>query len=339
MELMYQSTRSEGTKVTASRAILKGLADDGGLFVPVNIPKLDVSLEDISKMTYQETAYEVMKLFFTDFTENELKTCIERAYDSKFDTKEIAPLVKKSDAYYLELFHGATIAFKDMALSILPHLLTTSAKKNNIKNEIVILTATSGDTGKAALAGFADVEGTSIIVFYPKNGVSKIQERQMVTQKGANTKVVGITGNFDDAQSGVKAMFNNKELAKVMDEHGYQFSSANSINIGRLVPQVVYYVYSYTRIIANGDIKAGEKETSETSLQHSMPRIWVFLLENLSVLQMKTKFFTISLRRVFTTETVSLSLLHHHLWIFLSQATSKDLSLELQGMMLRKQQK
>ena len=259
MELMYQSTRSEGTKVTASRAILKGLADDGGLFVPVNIPKLDVSLEDISKMTYQETAYEVMKLFFTDFTENELKTCIERAYDSKFDTKEIAPLVKKSDAYYLELFHGATIAFKDMALSILPHLLTTSAKKNNIKNEIVILTATSGDTGKAALAGFADVEGTSIIVFYPKNGVSKIQERQMVTQKGANTKVVGITGNFDDAQSGVKAMFNNKELAKVMDEHGYQFSSANSINIGRLVPQVVYYVYSYTRLLANGDIKAGEK--------------------------------------------------------------------------------
>ena len=259
MELMYQSTRSEGTKVTASQAILKGLADDGGLFVPVSIPKLDVSLEDISKMTYQETAYEVMKLFFTDFTENELKTCIERAYDSKFDTKEIAPLVKKSDAYYLELFHGATIAFKDMALSILPHLLTTSAKKNNIKNEIVILTATSGDTGKAALAGFADVEGTSIIVFYPKNGVSKIQERQMVTQKGANTKVVGITGNLDDAQSGVKAMFNNKELAKVMDGHGYQFSSANSINIGRLVPQVVYYVYSYTRLLANGDIKAGEK--------------------------------------------------------------------------------
>ena len=259
MSLFYRSTRDDSVKVTASQAILKGLADDGGLFVPVSIPKLDVSLEDISKMTYQETAYEVMKLFFTDFTENELKTCIERAYDSKFDTKEIAPLVKKSDAYYLELFHGATIAFKDMALSILPHLLTTSAKKNNIKNEIVILTATSGDTGKAALAGFADVEGTSIIVFYPKNGVSKIQERQMVTQKGANTKVVGITGNFDDAQSGVKAMFNNKELAKVMDEHGYQFSSANSINIGRLVPQVVYYVYSYTRLLANGDIKAGEK--------------------------------------------------------------------------------
>lgn len=258
MEVMYQSTRSAGTKVTASQAILKGLADDGGLFVPVTIPKLDKSLEEISKMSYQETAYQVMKQFFTDFTEDELKKCIERAYDSKFDTKEIAPLVEKDGVYYLELFHGATIAFKDMALSILPHLLTTSAKKNDIKNQIVILTATSGDTGKAALAGFADVEGTSIIVFYPKNGVSAIQERQMVTQKGANTKVVGITGNFDDAQSGVKAMFNNKELAKTMDAKGYQFSSANSINIGRLVPQVVYYVYSYTRLLAQGAIKPGE---------------------------------------------------------------------------------
>ena len=199
-----------------------------------------------------------MKKFFTDFTEEELKNCITKAYDDKFDTKEIAPLVEKDGTYYLELFHGATIAFKDMALSILPHLLTTSAKKNHITNEIVILTATSGDTGKAALAGFADVEGTSIIVFYPKNGVSRIQERQMVTQKGKNTKVVGITGNFDDAQSGVKAMFNNKELAKTMAEKGYQFSSANSINIGRLVPQVVYYVYSYTRLLGQGVVKEGE---------------------------------------------------------------------------------
>ena len=204
------------------------------------------------------SAYEVMKKFFTDFTEEELKNCITKAYDDKFDTKEIAPLVEKDGTYYLELFHGATIAFKDMALSILPHLLTTSAKKNHITNEIVILTATSGDTGKAALAGFADVEGTSIIVFYPKNGVSRIQERQMVTQKGKNTKVVGITGNFDDAQSGVKAMFNNKELAKTMAEKGYQFSSANSINIGRLVPQVVYYVYSYTRLLGQGVVKEGE---------------------------------------------------------------------------------
>lgn len=209
-------------------------------------------------MSYKETAYEVMKLFFTDFTEAELKDCIDKAYDDKFDTKEIAPLVEKSGVYYLELFHGATIAFKDMALSILPHLLVTSARKNNIKNEIVILTATSGDTGKAALAGFADVKGTKIIVFYPKNGVSRIQERQMVTQKGSNTHVIGITGNFDDAQGGVKAMFNNKELAHVMESKGYQFSSANSINIGRLVPQVVYYVYSYAKLIAEGAVKDGE---------------------------------------------------------------------------------
>lgn len=249
MEPMYRSTRSEGKAVTASQAILKGLAEDGGLFVPTSIPALDKSFAEIAGLNYQETAYEVMKKFFTDFTEEELKNCIAKAYDDKFDTKEIAPLVEKDGTYYLELFHGATIAFKDMALSILPHLLTTSAKKNHITNEIVILTATSGDTGKAALAGFADVEGTSIIVFYPKNGVSRIQERQMVTQKGKNTKVVGITGNFDDAQSGVKAMFNNKELAKVMADKGYQFSSANSINIGRLVPQVVYYVYSYTRLL------------------------------------------------------------------------------------------
>ena len=165
MELMYASTRDANEKVTASQAILKGLANDGGLYVPTEIPSLDVSMEELSKMTYQETAYEVLKLFLTDYTEEELKNCIDKAYDSKFDTEEIAPLVKVDDTYYMELFHGATIAFKDMALSILPHLMTTSAKKNDVKNEIVILTATSGDTGKAALAGFADVEGTRIIVF------------------------------------------------------------------------------------------------------------------------------------------------------------------------------
>ena len=176
MELMYSSTRNSDKKITASQAILKGLADDGGLFVPESIPSLDVSLEELAKMSYQETAYAVMKQFFTDFTEEELKNCINNAYDSKFDTTEIAPLVSADGAYYLELFHGSTIAFKDMALSILPHLLITAARKNNVKNDIVILTATSGDTGKAALAGFADVEGTKIIVFYPKNGVSPIQE-------------------------------------------------------------------------------------------------------------------------------------------------------------------
>lgn len=258
MELMYKSTRSDET-VTASQAILKGLASDGGLFVPTALPELKVSVEELSKMSYKETAYAVMKEFLTDFTEEELKSCIDKAYDSKFDTEEIAPLVKADGAYYLELFHGATIAFKDMALSILPHLLTTSAKKNNVKNEIVILTATSGDTGKAALAGFADVPNTRIVVFYPKGGVSPIQEKQMVTQKGSNTFVVGINGNFDQAQSGVKAIFGNKELEKEMDKAGFQFSSANSINIGRLVPQVVYYVYAYAKLYAEGEISKGEK--------------------------------------------------------------------------------
>ena len=259
MNLLYKSTRDAEKTVTASQAILKGLADDGGLFVPVSIPKLSVSLGELKEMTYQETAYTVMKEFLTDFTEEELKSCIAKAYDSKFDTEEIAPLAKVEDAYYLELFHGATIAFKDMALSILPHLLTTSAKKNQVKNEIVILTATSGDTGKAALAGFADVEGTKIIVFYPKNGVSRVQELQMVTQKGDNTSVVAIHGNFDNAQSGVKAMFENKELEKELNEAGYQFSSANSINIGRLVPQVVYYVYAYAKLLQNEEIAEDEE--------------------------------------------------------------------------------
>ena len=259
MSLYYKSTRNSAMKVTASEAILKGLAPDGGLFVPEQIPVLDVNFDVLKEMSYQETAYAVMKQLLADFTEEELKDCINKAYDAKFDTEEIAPLVKVDDTYYLELFHGATIAFKDMALSILPHLMTTSAKKNHAENEIVILTATSGDTGKAALAGFADVEGTRIIVFYPKNGVSKVQELQMVTQKGKNVDVVAIHGNFDNAQSGVKAMFENKELAKALADKGYQFSSANSINIGRLVPQIAYYVFAYAKLLQNEEIQNGEK--------------------------------------------------------------------------------
>lgn len=259
MAVLYSSTRNKNAVVTATQAILKGLSEEGGLFVPDHIPALEKSLSELAGMTYQEVAYEVMKLMLSDFTEEELKHCINSAYDSKFDTKEIAPLVKADGAYYLELFHGRTIAFKDMALSILPHLMTTAAKKNGVKNEIVILTATSGDTGKAALEGFAGVPGTKIIVFYPKNGVSAIQEKQMVTQKGANTFVVGIKGNFDDAQTGVKKMFGDKELGALLEDNGFQFSSANSINIGRLVPQIVYYVYAYAQLLAQKAIKEGEK--------------------------------------------------------------------------------
>ena len=203
-ELFYTTTRNKDLKVTASQAIIKGLAPDGGLFVPEYIPEFKVSLDDLKDMSYRQTAMEVMKLFLTDFTDEELKNCIDSAYDDKFDNPVIAPVKEAGGAYYLELFHGQTIAFKDMALSILPHLMTTSAKKNGVNDEILILTATSGDTGKAAMAGFADVPGTRIMVFYPKGGVSNIQERQMVTQKGNNVKVVGVNGNFDDCQSAVK---------------------------------------------------------------------------------------------------------------------------------------
>ena len=258
MSVRYKSTRNSDSLVNASEAILKGLAEDGGLFVPDSLPKLDIALEELVGKSYQEIAYEVMKLFLSDYTEEELKYCISSAYDKKFDTKEIAPIREADGAYYLELFHGATIAFKDMALSILPYLLTTAAKKHNNQSEIVILTATSGDTGKAALAGFANVPGTRIIVFYPKDGVSKIQEKQMVTQVGENTTVVAIRGNFDDAQTGVKEIFGDKELAKRMKEQGYQFSSANSINIGRLIPQVVYYVYTYATLVAKKKLSLGE---------------------------------------------------------------------------------
>lgn len=258
MNVMYRSTRNAENRVTASRAVLKGLAEDGGLYVPEQIPKLDVPLEKLSGMSYRETAYAVMKQFLTDYTEQELRSCIDAAYDKKFDTEEIAPLKEVDGAFYLELFHGATIAFKDMALSILPYLMTTAAKKNHENHEIVILTATSGDTGKAALAGFADVPGTRIIVFYPKDGVSAVQEKQMVTQKGKNTCVIGIRGNFDDAQSGVKKLFSDGKLKSELDQAGFCFSSANSINIGRLVPQIVYYVYAYGRLLRSGALKTGE---------------------------------------------------------------------------------
>lgn len=248
--MIYRSTRNRELTATASEAILRGIAPDGGLYVPDSIPKLDLSFNKLSKMDYPHLAYEVMKLFIDDFTPAELKTAINSAYNTeKFDHEDITCLVEADGAYYLELFHGRTIAFKDMALSILPYLMKTAAEKNNVKEDIVILTATSGDTGKAALAGFDSVPGTGIVVFYPKYGVSKVQERQMVTQPGANTHVIGIRGNFDDAQREVKRAFTDETLAAKMLGAGYRFSSANSINIGRLIPQIAYYVYAYTRLM------------------------------------------------------------------------------------------
>lgn len=258
LKLYYRSTRGIDDAINSSKAIVKGIASDGGLYVPGVIPRIDLSLDSLLKTDYHKLALYIMSKFFTDFTEEELKYCIKKAYDKKFDDSRIVPLIEKGGAFFLELFHGPTLAFKDIALSILPHLLKIAAGKNGVDKEIVILTATSGDTGKAALEGFTDVEGTKIIVFFPKNGVSKIQERHMTTQAGDNTYVVAIEGNFDDAQRGVKEIFSDMAFNGILNKNGYIFSSANSINIGRLIPQVVYYVNAYLTLMRSGKIKAGE---------------------------------------------------------------------------------
>ncbi len=251
--LKYLSTRGTNEQVSSSLAILQGIAKDGGLFVPTEIPKIDKTLEQLSKLSYNKLAYEILKLYLTDFTEAELVSCIENAYNcNKFDNPLIAPLVQKDEYYFLELFHGRTLAFKDVALSILPHFMKTAAAKNgyeNGKDEIVILTATSGDTGKAAIEGFADVEGTKIVVFFPENGVSPIQKLQMTTSEGKNVRVVGVLGNFDDTQTGVK---------KIFAQNPGKYSSANSINIGRLVPQIVYYFHGYFQMAKSGAIELGQ---------------------------------------------------------------------------------
>ncbi len=259
MSLDYRSTRGSKESLNSLEAIVKGIANDGGLFVPSKIEKIDKGMEELSKMNYQELAYYIINKFFPDFSREELLNCVENAYDEKFDTKEIAPLVEKLGVNFLELFHGSTLAFKDMALSILPYLLKTSAVKLGLKDEIVILTATSGDTGKAALEGFKDIDGIKIIVYYPEDGVSDVQKYQMITQEGNNTHVIGIKGNFDDAQNGVKEAFNNKAFNEELKNDGFVLSSANSINIGRLVPQVVYYFHSYLELMKNKKIKNGDK--------------------------------------------------------------------------------
>lgn len=258
-KICYNSTRGIKENLPASCAILNGIAKDGGLFVPDTIPFIGDKLEDCKDMSYKKLASFIIGKFFTDIEKEELDRCLDLAYDNKFDSEDIVPLKKTKKAFYLELYHGPTLAFKDMALCLLPHLMKVSAKKQNLKKDIVILTATSGDTGKAALEGFADVKGTKIVVFFPKDGVSEIQRRQMITQTGANTRVIGIDGNFDDAQSEVKKIFNDADLKSELDKKGYVFSSANSINIGRLVPQIVYYFYGYMELVRTGEIKLGEK--------------------------------------------------------------------------------
>lgn len=258
-QIHYKSTRGDKKLFTSSQAILQGISEDGGLFVPDSIPDISEEISSIKDMNYKQLAYLIMSKFFTDFDEVELKECIDKAYDSKFDTKEIVELKKIDNVSFMELYHGPTLAFKDMALSILPYLMKVSAKKNNFNKDIVILTATSGDTGKAALESFSGVSNIKIIVLFPKDGVSKIQEMQMITQTGDNTCVIGLNGNFDDAQTGVKKIFGDEVFNKKLFDNGYVLSSANSINIGRLVPQVVYYFYGYANMIKNGQISDNEK--------------------------------------------------------------------------------
>ncbi len=256
--IKYKSTRGSERRLSAASAIIAGIAEDKGLYVPESVPALPMDIEDMQKMNYKEIAYTIIRSFFDDYTDEEMKTCVDGAYDGKFEADDVVPIVKAGDAYFLELYHGRTAAFKDMALSILPYLLTTAVKKENEEAKICILTATSGDTGKAALEGFADVPGTEIIVFFPDKGVSEVQKRQMVSQEGANTHVFAINGNFDDAQTGVKKIFNDDAFAEKLAEAGCRLSSANSINIGRLIPQVAYYVYGYAKLAERGAIKTGD---------------------------------------------------------------------------------
>jgi threonine synthase len=258
-ELLYKSTRGKAHPVRAAEAVIRGLASDGGLFVPETFPSPAWKLPDLAGMTYQELALTVMQSFLPDYTGDELQECIAKAYDAKFSTPRIAPLVSTSEGHFLELYHGPTLAFKDMALAVLPHLLLKAAGKLGIDSEIVILTATSGDTGKAALEGFAGVNGTRAIVFFPEKGVSPVQKRQMTTQRGENTHVIAVRGNFDDCQSGVKAVFGDAGIRESAARKHKLLSSANSINIGRLIPQVVYYFFAYLQLMERGAVRPGEE--------------------------------------------------------------------------------
>lgn len=259
--MRYNSTRQKSIQVSAAQAISKGISGDGGLFVPEQLPALQrADLERLVPQGYVARAKEILALFLTDFSEEEVAYCTENAYnDQKFATRNIAELAKLDDRnYMLELWHGPTCAFKDMALQILPYLLTVSAKKAVADKKIVILVATSGDTGKAALEGFKDVPGTEMLVFYPEDGVSNMQKRQMTTQEGGNVSVCAIKGNFDDAQTGVKQIFTDPKMVEKLEQNGMMFSSANSINWGRLLPQVVYYISTYCEMVKTGAITMGE---------------------------------------------------------------------------------
>ncbi|NLN65335.1 MAG: threonine synthase [Clostridiaceae bacterium] len=259
--MRYESTRGGLKGISAAEAIKTGIAPDGGLFVPMDKVTVDIDfIKGLTGNTYQERAMKILSLFLTDYKPEELLDCINSAYDEQFSNKDVAPVVRVHEKLHmLELWHGPTCAFKDMALQILPHFLVKAIQKTGEQDEIVILVATSGDTGKAALEGFADVDGTRIIVYYPNGGVSDIQKLQMVTQKGKNTNVIAVNGNFDDTQNGVKKIFTDASIRKALQQKGLKFSSANSINWGRLVPQIVYYFSAYAELIKEGSIQPGEK--------------------------------------------------------------------------------
>lgn len=256
--MKYISSRDKNQVIGGEEAIIRGISKEGGLFVPQEIPHIG-DLNSLMNMDYRDLSFHIISKYFENIDPDRLREVVNMAYDHKFSTDEIVKFKSINNLAFMELYHGPTLAFKDMALSILPHLLRESARINKIDKEIVILTATSGDTGKAALEGFANVEGVKIIVFYPEDGVSNIQKLQMKTQEGDNTLVVGIRGNFDDAQGGVKNIFNDEELKKELEDKGYILSSANSINIGRLIPQIIYYVYGYLNLCKSGKIKIGEE--------------------------------------------------------------------------------
>ncbi|MGL5270659.1 MAG: threonine synthase [Selenomonadaceae bacterium] len=257
----YISTRGSKEKLSAAQAIIAGIAADGGLFVPDELPQVDLAfIESLTELSYEQRAVKILEKFLTDYSEAELQGCVERAYGKdKFDTKEIAPVTALPGESVLELWHGPTSAFKDMALQLLPQLMSTALRKTGEKSDIVILVATSGDTGKAALEGFKDVEQIRIIVFYPESGVSKIQRLQMITQTGGNVAVVAVEGNFDDAQTGVKQIFGDKKFKDQLKDNNVQLSSANSINWGRLVPQIVYYFSSYADLLKKKKISLGDE--------------------------------------------------------------------------------
>ena len=258
--MKYRSTRgSKENTLNSATAIIQGLAPDGGLYVPTDFPHANFKLEDLPKLSYKQIAAMVISLFFDDYSKEQIQSAVLNAYSEQWDDRSIVPIEKHDHNFYMELFHGPTLAFKDIALQMLPQLMTRAVQIEKIDRDIIILTATSGDTGTASMRGFANQQGTNVIVFYPEGGVSPVQLKQMLSQRGNNLRAIAIKGNFDDAQTEVKKIFNDDSFKNRLNANGYQFSSANSMNIGRLVPQISYYLYTYGQLVRRQEIKLGDE--------------------------------------------------------------------------------